>query len=291
MADKYFDGKVTATGVTDPVDDALKAQHAETVANYTEAMEKMLFSNAFTEVFKLVSRANKYIDETMPWKLAKDEAAKPRLQQVLYNLCEAIRTVAILCQPAMPDTSAKICSLLGLSEEAKAWDSVGKFGSTKAFSTGKSEILFPRIDIEKELEKLEKEEEKRKAEAEKAAKKAEKKAEKHPSAAAAEVTIDEFAKLDLRIAEIVACEPVEGADKLLKLSLKVGDESRTIASSIREWYNPEQLVGRKIIVVANLKPAVIRGVESKGMLLACDNSDTDCRLIFADDCEPGKKVR
>jgi len=291
MADKYFDGKVTASGVTDSVDDALKAQYADTVANYTEAMEKMLFSNAFTEVFKLVSRANKYIDETMPWKLAKDEAQLPRLQQVIYNLCEAIRTVAILCQPAMPDTSAKICSLLGLPEEAKAWESLGKFGSTIGFSTGKSEILFPRIDIEKELEKLEKEEEKRKAEAEKAAKKAEKKAEKHPSAAAPEVTIDEFAKLDLRIAEIVACEPVEGADKLLKLSLKVGDESRTIASSIREWYTPDQLVGRKIIVVANLKPAVIRGVESKGMLLACDNSDTDCRLIFADDCEPGKKVR
>ncbi|HWQ50333.1 MAG TPA: methionine--tRNA ligase [Terriglobales bacterium] len=291
MADKYFDGKVSATGFTDPLDDALKTQHAETVKNYTEAMEKMLFSNAFTEVFKLVSRANKYIDETMPWKLAKDEANLSRLQQVIYNLCEAIRTVAILCLPAMPDTSAKILSLLGIGEEAKGWDTVGKFGSTAAFNTGKSEILFPRIDLEKELDKLEKEEEKRRAEAEKAAKKAEKKADSHAAEAAPQVTIDEFAKLDLRVAEIVACEQVEGADKLLKLSLKLGDESRTIASSIREWYSPEQLVGRRIIVVANLKPAVIRGVESKGMLLACDNSETDCRLIFADDCEPGKKVR
>ena len=293
MSEKYFNNEITASGVTDPLDDELKAVAAEAVSKYAGLMEQLLFSNAFSEVFRLVSRANKYIDETMPWKLAKDEASRGRLQQVLYNLCEALRIVAILCQPAMPDTSAKILSCLGVDEADCTWDTAANFGATKAFHTSKGEILFPRIDLEKELDALEKDKKKRAAEAEKAAKKAEKAAKKahHGEEAPAEITIDDFAKLDLRVAEVTACEVVPNSDKLLKLTLRVGDETRTIASSIRPWYSPEELVGRHIIIVANLKPAVFRGVESHGMLLACDNTEDDCKLIFADDCTPGRKVR
>ena len=293
MSEKYFNNEITASGVTDPLDDELKAVAAEAVSKYAGLMEQLLFSNAFSEVFRLVSRANKYIDETMPWKLAKDEASRGRLQQVLYNLCEALRIVAILCQPAMPDTSAKILSYLGVDEADCTWDTAANFGATKAFHTSKGEILFPRIDLEKELDALAKDKKKRAAEAEKAAKKAEKAAKKahHGEEAPAEITIDDFAKLDLRVAEVTACEVVPNSDKLLKLTLRVGDETRTIASSIRPWYSPEELVGRHIIIVANLKPAVFRGVESHGMLLACDNTEDDCKLIFADDCTPGRKVR
>ena len=163
MSEKYFNNEITASGVTDPLDDELKAVAAEAVSKYAGLMEQLLFSNAFSEVFRLVSRANKYIDETMPWKLAKDEASRGRLQQVLYNLCEALRIVAILCQPAMPDTSAKILSCLGVDEADCTWDTAANFGATKAFHTSKGEILFPRIDLEKELDALEKDKKKRAA--------------------------------------------------------------------------------------------------------------------------------
>ena len=296
MSQKYFDGKVTP-GTAGEFDGDLKALADEVVGKYTELMEQMLFSNAFAEVFRLVSRANKYIDETMPWKLAKEEDQKDRLRQVLYNLCEVLRIVALLCQPAMPETSEKILGYLGADEKGRSWESVKHFGSTAAFATGKGEILFPRIDLEKELEALEKDKEKRAAEAAKAAKKAEKaaaKEEKKSSHAAAEpadeITIADFAKLNLRVAKITACEPVPKADKLLKLTLDLGGETRTIASSIRPWYSAEELVGRHIVIVANLKPAVFRGVESHGMLLACENSADDVKLIFADDCQPGSPV-
>ncbi|MBQ3391674.1 MAG: methionine--tRNA ligase [Clostridia bacterium] len=286
MSEKYFGGKIIATGASDALDDELKVLAGDVVSKYTGLMEQLLFSNAFSEVFRLVSRANKYIDETMPWKLAKDEACKDRLQQVLYNLCEVLRIVSILMQPAMPDTSAKILGYLGVDEAGCEWASVNTFGATAQFSTSKGEILFPRIDLEKELDQLEADKQKRAAEAAKAAPAAE-----VEGAAPAEITIDDFAKLDLRVAEIVACEIVPKSDKLLKLSLKVGKEDRTIAASIREWYKPEDLVGRRIIIVANLKPAVFRGVESHGMLLACENSEDDCKLVFVDDCTPGSQVR
>ncbi|NLT58753.1 MAG: methionine--tRNA ligase [Clostridiales bacterium] len=284
MGENYFGGNIGRVPISDDFGRQLKEAAEAAQTGYRPAMEKLQFQDALAGVFKLVSRANKYIDETMPWKLAKskDEADRTRLQEILYNLCEAIRIAGILLQPAIPEAAAKMLSFLGLPDEDRAWESAFTFGETKGFATRKGEILFPRIDLEKELVELEAFKAKREA------------AEKGPQETGVvtlpEITIEDFAKIQLRVAKVVNCSAVEKSDKLLRLELDLDGESRTIATSVREWYKPEDLIDRNIILVSNLKKATFRGVESHGMLLACENGKNDVKIIFADDCRPGAPV-
>jgi methionyl-tRNA synthetase len=237
-----------------------------------------------SEIWKIISRANKYIDETMPWVLAKDEANRARLAQVMYNLAETLRIVAILIQPFMPETPKKIWNQLGIDDmslvewdKSKQWNLYPSGSSVK-----KGEIIFPRIDIKKELEEIEKISQagNKSAEIAKNSEKAEK--AKEPSKATAEVdnetdanliTIDDFSKIDLRVAKVIEAEKVEKADKLLKMKLQVGEETRQVVSGIAKYYTPEEMVGKTLILVANLKPAKLRGIESQGMILAATNEN------------------
>jgi methionyl-tRNA synthetase len=230
----------------------------------------------------------------MPWVLAKDESQKPRLAEVLYNLCEVLRITAILLSPAMPSTSRRIFEQIGADEQYRTWDSIVTAPETYAMKKG--EVIFPRIDLEKELASLEKEQ------TEKMVQKADIKEEKTAPAKANTqadagidtgiITYDDFMKTSLRVAKVLDCVPVEKSDKLLKLTLDVGQETRQVVSGISKWYKPEQLIGKKVIMVANLKPAKLRGVESQGMILAADNGEDDVRVVFMDDdINPGSVVR
>lgn len=276
MTEKYFGGTTPKAREAGEFDSELISLAGEVVKKYEEDMDEMLFPNALSEVWRLISRANKYIDETMPWVLAKDEAKKPRLAAVLYNLCEALRTSAVLITPAMPETSEKIFAQLGISDEdLKSWDSL-KWGAASGFTVARGDVLFPRIDISAELEAL-------------AAAQAAPKKEVAPYKD--EISIDDFDTVDLRVAKVVECEPVKKSDKLLRIIVDTGEASRQIVSGIAKDYKPEDLIGKKVILVSNLKPAKLRGVESNGMLLAADMPDGSCKVIFADETiEPGSQI-
>ena len=253
-------------------------------------MEAYAFQNGLIEVFKVISRANKYIDETAPWILAKDEANKPRLARVMYNLLETIRICATLLTPFIPDSAEKIRVQIGAVPEMFIWDTAAEFGKLPADVTVcKGPALFPRIDMKKEMEFLDKHQEKQKKEAEKAAKKAEKKA-KEEELANVVIAIDDFAKVSLKTAKILACEPVKKSDKLLCLQLELGEEKRQVVSGIAEYYKPEDLIGKTVILVANLKPAKLRGVESQGMILAADAPD-GVKVVFVDGVPSGCTIR
>lgn len=285
MVLKYFGGTIPAEREHDALDDTLISLANETCAAVEAQMDQLQISNALAEIFKLVSRTNKYIDETAPWLLCKEEDKKPRLAEVMYNLLESIRIISILLTPFMPDTSAEIQRQVGVSAEASTWDSTKTFGAQKQYTVTKGKVLFPRIDMEKELEELEAAQ---KAAAAPAPQAEEKKAE----APAGIITIDDFAKVELRVAEIRACEPVPKSDKLLRLELDDGENGRQVVSGISQWYSPADLVGKKIIIVANLKPVKLRGVESQGMILAGDVSEDDVKVIFVDESIPaGTKLR
>lgn len=275
MVEKYFDGVVPEPLDKDDVDDEL-ISIANNLPKVVESyMDKLQFSNALAEIWKLVGRANKYIDETMPWVLAKDENKKGRLKTVLYNLVESLRFVAILITPFMPNTPIKIYEQLGISDDLKTWDSL-KFGLLKSGTKVKrGENIFPRIDVEKELKEAEKE----------SPKKAEVKEE------ANYIKIDDFAKIDLRVAEVLEAEKVEGADKLLKLKLKVGDEVRQVVSGLALHYKVEELIGKKLVLVANLEPKKLRGIESYGMILAASNEGKLTVVTVDKDIESGAKVK
>ncbi len=297
MADRYFGGKLDAGIEAEAIDEELKALADEVTEKYSSLMEQLLFPNALSEVWRLISRANKYIDETTPWILAKDEDKKLRLNTVLKNLCEAIRVTAILVQPAMPATADKIFALLGVGSDERKWDSLAySVSGDSCWETKTGAPLFPRIDIEKEMEELlkimkkdEKAAEKTAKKEEKAGKKEEKKSE--PVEGIAQIGIDDFGKVELRVAKVIQCDDVAKSDKLLKLQVDLGYEKRQIVSGIRQWYSAEDMVGKKIIIVANLKPAKLRGEISEGMLLAADSGD-DVLVIFApDNAEPGSRVR
>ena len=240
---------------------------------------------ALAEIFKLVSRANKYIDETMPWVLAKNEADKPRLAAVLYNLLEAIRIASTLLSPFMPSTMPKIFEQIGAKDSDISYENAAKWGVLPACVTvKKGEVLFPRIDAEKEIDELN------------AIISANKPAEKEPECEveplAEEITIDDFAKVELRVAKVISCEKVPKSDKLLCFQLDDGMGGRQVVSGIAKWYKPEDLVGKKVIVVANLKPAKLRGVESNGMICSADMPDGSAKVIFPDDDVPvGSKIR
>lgn len=276
MIIKYFDGIIPEPGEVAAVDEELQKIARETYTEATAKLEKLDFAAYLIAVSRLISRANKYIDETEPWKLAKGEEQKVRLATVMYNLVETIRIVLIMTVPAMPTLIARANQQLGIFADEKAiiWEEAGSFGLVQAGTkVNKGESLFPRIDL-KTLEDSEVEdknispeagaEEKTVAQAEVVAEKAEEKTY---------ITIDEFAKMDLRIAEVIACEKMPKADKLLILKVKLGEEERTVVSGIAQHYSPEEMVGKKVILVANLKPSKLRGVVSEGMILAASNED------------------
>lgn len=285
MVGKYFGGKLPEAQAAGDFDDSLAELASETKSLVEASMDAMQFSTALTDLWKFVSRTNKYIDETAPWVLAKEESNAPRLGRVMYNLCEALRHISIMLAPFLPDTSDKIAAVLGLSEEQRTWQSLDKWGALcPTAEIGKTDPIFPRIDAAKELAELEAAEAKTKAEA-KAANEAQNVAK------LSEISIEDFAKIELKVAKVVSCEPVKKAKKLLKLTLDDGSgKERIVASGIAQYYSPDDLAGRKVIVVANLKPATLCGVESCGMILAADSGD-GVKVIFADDVNVGSKVR
>lgn len=281
MVEKYFGGTIPAEKKAGEFDDDLKALAAQTKIDAEKELDKLNFSVALTNIWKFVSRTNKYIDETAPWALAKDEANKARLAEVMYNLCESIRIISVLIAPFMPETTVKIREQLGVAADFE-WDECGVFGKEATYTVVKGGIIFPRIDLEKELAELE------------AAQAAANPVNplKEEIQGVAKIGIDDFAKVDLRVAEIVACEPVKKAKKLLKLTLNDGTgDPRTVASGIALYYKPEELIGKSVILVSNLKPATLCGVESHGMILAADAGDDAIKVIFVDGIPAGSKVR
>lgn len=294
MIEKYHGGIVTHKEGTEAVDKEFIALVNETVAGYSDAMDHMELNQAIKDVWNLIGRANKYIDETAPWILAKDPAQAERLQAVMYNLAEALRIVAILIAPFVPVTAPKIYEQLGLSKPESFFMADAVWGK---LATGtkvqKGEPLFPRIEVTEAGETVIAATKKTAAKAIKAeAPKAEAKKEAKPAAAAAgEITIDDFAKIDLRVATVVAAERVPKTDKLIKLQVKIGDEERTIVSGIAQHYEPENLIGKNVIVIANLKPAKLRGIESRGMVLAASDGEGNLVLADAPRIASGSKVK
>ena len=292
MIDKYFDGLLPENRVAGEFDDELKAVYKDLPQKVEELMDKLQFSTALVEIWKAISRTNKYIDETMPWVLAKADENKPRLAAVMYNLAESLRIVSILIQPFMPETPEKIQHQLGIiGSDVLQWDSAKQWGCYPAgVSVNKGEVLFPRIDIKKELEELESLNPAAKESTAVTAGKAA--AEKEPVEKGPEIiTIDDFAKLDLRVVKVLEAEKVDGSEKLLKLKVEMGEETRQVVSGIAKHYTPESLVGKSVILVANLKPVKLKGIESQGMILAAAN-DTELVLATLDGLvESGMKVR
>ena len=282
MSNKYFGGTVASTGSTDPVDEDLKAVVTGTARKVTECMDALRVADALTEIFALFRRCNKYIDETMPWALAKDPDRADRLSEVLYNLVESISIGANLLKPFLPETAARILKQLNAPErELGNLDRFGAYSSgTKV--TEKPEILFARIDptvIAGQIEAIE--EAQRAASAPKA----------EPEMP--EIDYSDFEKLDLRLAKVTACEEVKRSKKLLKLTLEVGSETRTVVSGIKNFYKPEDLLGKTVVLVANLKPIKLCGIESHGMIL-CASDDADSKLsalTTLSEMESGLKVR
>lgn len=290
MIEKYHGGVVTHKEGTEAVDKEFIALVNETVAGYSDAMDHMELNQAIKDVWNLIGRANKYIDETAPWILAKDPAQAERLQAVMYNLAEALRIIAILIAPFVPVTAPKIYEQLGLGKPESFFMADAVWGK---LATGtkvqKGDPLFPRIEVTEAGETVIAATKKTAAKAIKAeAPKAEAKKE---AAAAGEITIDDFAKIDLRVATVIAAERVPKTDKLIKLQVKIGDEERTIVSGIAQHYEPENLIGKNVIVIANLKPAKLRGIESRGMVLAASDDEGNLVLADAPGIASGSKVK
>ena len=272
MSNKYFDGVVTNTGVTADVDEDLKATVLGTLKKVNEKMDQLRVADALTEIFALFKRCNKYIDETMPWALAKDKAQQNRLATVLYNLVESISYGAALLEPFMPSTSKKI--LEQLNAKPRTIEEMEQFGLYESGTkvTDQPQILFARMDIKEVLEKVE-------------AMKAEKEAANAPKDPVIDiepkenVSYDDFAKLQFQVGEILSCEAVPKADKLLCSQVKIGSQVRQIVSGIRSGYTPEEMVGKKVMVLVNLQPRKIRGLVSEGMLLCAENEKGELSLV------------
>ena len=287
MADKYFGGTLPADREAGDFDAELIAEAEGLRAKVDEFMDKTQINNALAEIFKVVSRANKYIDETAPWVLGKDESKKARLATVLYNLLETIRIVSTLLSNFMPTTMPKVWEQIGAAESDITYENAGKFGVLPADVTvHRGEIIFPRIDVNKEIEELNK--------IIGSNAKPEEKADDgfEPAPIADEITIDDFAKVDLRVALVKGCEKVKKSKKLLCLQLDDGFGGRQVVSGIAAWYKPEDLIGKKVVIVANLKPVKLCGVESNGMICAADTPDGAASVIFPDQDLPcGAKLR
>lgn len=274
MSNKYFDGVVSNKGVDEDIDAEFKQTILETPVKAAEKMEKLRVADAITEIFTLFKRCNKYIDETMPWALAKDEAKQDRLATVLYNLIEGITIGASLLEPFMPETSKKI--LEQINAEARAFDDMKEFGKYPSGNkvTEKPEILFARLDLKDVMEKVEEIKAKQKSEAE---------GEKYPEVEKKpEITIDDFDKVQIQVGEVIKCEPVKKAKKLLVSQIKIGAETRQIVSGIAKYYKPEEMVGKKVAVITNLKPCKLCGVESQGMILAAGDDEGNLSVVTVD---------
>ena len=285
MIGKFQNGVIDAAATKNETDAALIGDAKDLVAAYESGMENMEISPVMKKLWAFIGRANKYIDETAPWALAKDEAKKADLATVMYNLAESLRVISVLISPFMPETAPKIWAQLGMAGEI--WDvrldDVKNWGGIPAGQhIGQAEPIFPRIEVEKE-------EQPAKQEKQKAAPKQEKKAEKAETSAEGVITIDEFKKTELRVAEVVAAERVPKTDKLMKLTLTLGDETREVVSGIADVYTAEELVGKHVILVANLKPAKLRGIVSHGMVLAA--SDGEKLRLIETDMPAGSVVR
>lgn len=276
MVEKYFGGTVKNMGVSGSVDEELIALAKETPKKVEELMDSFQFSNALAEIWKLISRTNKYIDETTPWALAKDEDKKDRLETVMYNLCEAIRIAAELIAPVMTRTTPAILEQIGA--EAKGWAGASVWGAQDSFTVKKGEVLFPRIDVEAELRAIEEE----------AAKNNPPQIEKPEGKE--EITIEDFFKAELRVAQVVECEKIKKAKKLLKLQLDLGYEKRQVVSGIAQFYEPSDLIGKKVVVVANLKPVKLCGEDSYGMILCASNDNQLSIVSPSDDMQLGSEV-
>ncbi|MBD8912086.1 MAG: methionine--tRNA ligase [Ruminococcus bicirculans] len=287
MADKYFGGTLPADREAGDFDAELIAEAEGLVAKVDKFMDNTQINNALAEIFKVVSRANKYIDETAPWVLGKDESKKARLATVLYNLLETIRIISTLLSNFMPTTMPKVWEQIGAAESDITYENAGKFGVLPADVTvHRGEIIFPRIDVDKEIEELNK--------IIGSNAKPEEKADDgfEPAPIADEITIDDFAKVDLRVALVKDCEKVKKSKKLLCLQLDDGFGGRQVVSGIAAWYKPEDLIGKKVVIVANLKPVKLCGVESNGMICAADTPDGAASVIFPDQDLPcGAKLR
>lgn len=283
MQNKYFDGIIQEPTDSESVDDELKAFALETVKKIEKCFETYRVADAVEAVLNLAKRSNKYIDETMPWALAKDENKKARLGTVLYNLLEAIRYIAILLTPFMPQTAEKIFEQMNC--DIKDYDSMNTFGALKAGTkVNEAQALFARIDSEKMLAEI--------AQKQQEAAKKEEAAKPKKIEGLAQIAIDDFAKVELRVAKITQCEPVKRAKKLLKLHVDDGTaEGRQIVSGIAPWYTPDDLIGKSVIIVANLKPAKLCGEVSNGMLLAGDVDENDVKVVFVDSIAAGTKLR
>ena len=296
MIEKYFGGQVPAwqEAAREPdVDDALQAHCADLPRLVSSQMDKLQYSQALSEIWKVIGECNKYIDLTQPWVLCRDESRRDRLGNVLYTLAECVRVVAVLIGPFMPKTPGRIYEQLGLKDAAlMTWDSLQSFGRLPAgIAVKKGEALFPRLDIKKELAELESAEpEEEKQPEKKDAPKPEKKEKKKAEIPEGCIAFDDFEKIKLRVARVISCERVEKSEKLLKFRLSLGSEERTVLSGIAKFHTPEELVGQKLILLANLAPRKIMGIESQGMLLSAvkeneDGSET-LRLLTADPIMP-----
>lgn len=283
MVEQYFGGIIPKAKAATEFDKSLVEVATSVYATVCENVDNLLIPEAIDNIWAIIKRANKYIDETCPWLLAKDETKRDQLATVMYNLCESIRFATVLIQPFLTKCPEKIFEKLGIKDEKlKTFDSIQKFGANiDGLKVSKGEALFKRIDIEKELVALDKIAEDSKKVAEKTQKE-EKKEEKMQENVVniSEISIDDFAKINLRVGKVLACEKVEKADKLLKLTVDLGEEkTRTIVSGIAKWYTPEQMVGQSIVVVANLKPAKLRGILSEGMILCASDEEGNLSIV------------
>ena len=289
MINKYFDGVIPSTDIEETQFDATLIDFAKQVRiKYEESMEKMQFSVVLSEVWSLVSRTNKYIDETQPWVLAKDEADSKKLGAVMQNLAESLRHIAVMLQPFMTSAPKKIAEQLGLNDELLSWESISTFGNVIPHNTKvveKGTPIFPRLEKEEEVAYIR---EQMQGSVKQPEPEAAPEIEKED---VPEISIDDFMKVDLRVATVTACEPVPKADKLLKLQVDLGYEQRQVVSGIAKFYTPEQLIGQKVIVVANLKPVKLRGELSQGMILAGSHGDVLTLATVDPKLENGAKVK
>ena len=289
MVEKYFGGTVPAVREAGEFDQDLIDTVSAMPDRVTKAMDELLIPQATQEIFKAIQRANKYIDETAPWALAKNEENKPRLAMVLYNLCEALRYATVMLAPFLPETADKMAVQLGLTEADRRFGEL-KFGGKTEYTVHKGDALFPRIDMAKELAELEA----RQAAAQAAAKAAEPAPAPQPAAPAEpiehqpEIAFDDFCKVEMRVAQVLTCETLPESKKLLKMTLFDGERERTILSGIAKWYKPEDLIGRKVGIVANLAPRpMMKGkYVSEGMVMAADTADGGASVVFFPDDVP-----
>ncbi len=283
MIEKYFDGEIPASHCKADIDEDLIKLALETPKKVEENMEKLRIPEALEEIWRFIGRANKYIDETTPWVLAKDESKKERLGTVLYNLIESLRIISVCISAFIPETSIKINTQI--NADILTWDSLSEFNGTKSGTkVKKGEAIFPRIDVDKKIEELNKLKEEQ----------LKQNKPKNIVPIKEEITIDDFEKIDLRVAKVLECEAIKGAKKLLKFKVSLGGgEERQIVSGIAKFYKPEDLIGKKVILVANLKPVKLRGELSQGMILsAATEDDSELFVTTIDgDIEEGNIVR